>query len=109
LIGKKVSQTLATGSCLPSIGKGFITMAVRAVVDYAFEQYKLKTVSIRCPIHNSKSRAIPERLGFNLAEIKLGYTSRAPTGQTIDYASYLISRHQWYESPNSPLFGAPDQ
>lgn len=80
-------------------GKGFMTMAVGAVIDYAFAQYKLKRLSIRCPIHNNKSRAIPERLGFNLAEIKLGYTSRAPTGQTVDYASYLISPHQWYERP----------
>ncbi len=45
-------------------GKGIVTTACRAVVDYAFEELGLNRVEIRCAPGNRRSRAIPERLGF---------------------------------------------
>ncbi|MCA1632950.1 MAG: GNAT family N-acetyltransferase, partial [Acidobacteria bacterium] len=45
-------------------GKGIMTRACRAVVDYAFREFKLNRVDIHCGLGNAKSRAIPERLGF---------------------------------------------
>lgn len=45
-------------------GKGIITKACRAVVQYCFEELNLKRVEIRVATGNYKSQAIPERLGF---------------------------------------------
>lgn len=47
------------------IGKGIMTKACKAFVDYAFYGYKLNRVEIRCAQGNDKSRAIPGRLGFH--------------------------------------------
>jgi ribosomal-protein-serine acetyltransferase len=45
-------------------GRGAMTAAVRYVVSHCFDVLKLHRVEIRCAVHNSKSRAIPVRLGF---------------------------------------------
>lgn len=47
-----------------SQGRGTMTRAVRALVDYAFSEWKLNRVEIRSAPDNARSRAIPERLGF---------------------------------------------
>lgn len=41
-----------------------MTKAAKALTDYAFQELKLNRVDIRAAEGNSKSRAIPERLGF---------------------------------------------
>ena len=46
-------------------GRGTMTAAVRALVDHAFSVWKLNRVEIRAAVGNTKSRAIPERLGFS--------------------------------------------
>ena len=46
------------------VGLGLMTKAVRAFVDYALVDLKLNRVEIRAAVENTKSRAIPERLGF---------------------------------------------
>lgn len=45
-------------------GKGLMTKACRVLVDYAFNEFGLNRVEIRCAVENKKSRAIPQRLGF---------------------------------------------
>ena len=45
-------------------GKGLITKACRALIDYAFNELNLNRVEIRCGVENKKSRKIPEKLGF---------------------------------------------
>jgi ribosomal-protein-serine acetyltransferase len=45
-------------------GKGIMTKACRALVDYAFDDWKLNRIEIRCAEGNLKSRRIPERLWF---------------------------------------------
>jgi len=46
-------------------GKGFITRACHAILDLAFLTYGLHRIEIRCATGNTRSTAIPIRLGFS--------------------------------------------
>jgi ribosomal-protein-serine acetyltransferase len=48
----------------PYQGKGLMTKSCRAMITYAFDTLKLHKVEIRCAIGNTRSCAIPQRLGF---------------------------------------------
>ncbi len=41
-----------------------MTAACRKLIDYAFDELKMNRVEIRCAAANARSRAVPERLGF---------------------------------------------
>ncbi len=45
-------------------GKGIITRSVKELVDYAFSQMNMNRIQIKCAVGNTKSSAIPKRLGF---------------------------------------------
>lgn len=45
-------------------GKGYVTEAVEAITQFAFEQLGAERVEIRCDSKNIRSAAIPRRLGF---------------------------------------------
>lgn len=45
-------------------GKGMMTRACQAFVDYSLQELLLNRVEILCAAGNQRSRAIPERLGF---------------------------------------------
>jgi ribosomal-protein-serine acetyltransferase len=45
-------------------GRGIMTRAVRAMIDHAFDVYRLNRLEIHCATGNIRSRAIPQRLGF---------------------------------------------
>ncbi|UOQ95014.1 GNAT family N-acetyltransferase [Halobacillus shinanisalinarum] len=47
-------------------GRGYTTEAVAGITQFAFKELSAKRVEIRCDSNNSKSKAIPERLGFRL-------------------------------------------
>jgi ribosomal-protein-serine acetyltransferase len=48
----------------PFQGHGLITRACRALINYSFDDLHLNRVEILCASGNTRSRAIPERLGF---------------------------------------------
>jgi ribosomal-protein-serine acetyltransferase len=50
-------------------GKGIITQCSQVLIDYAFEELGLNKIVISCATGNTRSRAVPERLGFILEGI----------------------------------------
>jgi ribosomal-protein-serine acetyltransferase len=53
-------------------GRGLMTAAVRALVDYAFDERGLHRIEIAAAVDNARSRAVPERLGFRAEGIQRG-------------------------------------
>lgn len=50
-------------------GRGYITESTEAITNFAFNDLHAKRVEIRCDSRNTRSRAIPEKLGFTLEGI----------------------------------------
>ncbi len=49
-------------------GRGLMTSFVKKCIEYGFDELSLKKIVIKCSEGNSKSAAIPKRLGFNQCE-----------------------------------------
>jgi ribosomal-protein-serine acetyltransferase len=45
-------------------GKGIMSKAFKALMDYGFNDLKLNRIEVRVAVENTKSRALPERFGF---------------------------------------------
>lgn len=45
-------------------GKGLATKSCQALVDFAFKEWKLNRIEIRCAVKNIASQIIPRKLGF---------------------------------------------
>lgn len=77
----------------PFQGRGLMTEACRALVHYAFREWKLNRVEIRCGVGNVRSRAIPERLGFK--EEGVLRQAQWVNGRFVDLAVYSILAQEW--------------
>lgn len=77
-------------------GKGIMTNAVRALVNYVFHELALNRVEIRAAERNSKSRAIPERLRF----VNEGTARQAEWlyDHYVDLVIYGMVREEWATS-----------
>jgi ribosomal-protein-serine acetyltransferase len=53
-------------------GQGIMTTCCRAVILHGFKTWNLNRITIECAAENTRSRAIPERLGFQLEGIVRG-------------------------------------
>ena len=51
-------------------GKGIVTSCVRKLVVYSFQKLNLNRIQIKAAVGNSKSSAIPKRLGFQFEGIE---------------------------------------
>ncbi len=74
-------------------GAGTMTAAVCALLDHAFDGWLLNRVEIRAGVLNSRSRAIPQRLGFR-EEGVLRSAERIGT-RVIDHAVYVMTAREW--------------
>lgn len=91
----KHSKQLSLGYWLGEefTGKGVMTKACRAMIDYAFKELTCHRVEIRCAEENYASRAIPERLGF-VQEGILRHTEELG-GQYVNHVVYGILEDEW--------------
>ena len=58
------STTIGYWLAAPYQGRGLMTASVRALVDHAFDEWRLHRVELRAAPGNRRSRALAERLGF---------------------------------------------
>ena len=72
-----------------SEGNGVVTAAVAALVDDAFRRYRLVRVEIRADVDNLPSRAVAERLGFELEGV-LRQSYRVSDEKHSDDAVYSL-------------------
>ncbi len=72
-------------------GKGLVTAACRAVIRECFETYGLHRVEIRCSSMNTRSCAIPGRLGFH-REGTMRHAQKLASGWTDIEVFSLLNR-----------------
>ena len=74
-------------------GRGVMTACARALVDFALDELELNRVEIRCGVDNVASRAIADRLGFQLEG-----TARQDmllNGRYVDLVIYAVLACEW--------------
>lgn len=78
-------------------GHGIMTRVVEALCRYAFEELQFNKVEIRAAVGNTKSRAIPERLGFE----KEGTIRSAEWlyDHFVDHVVYGMLANEWTQTP----------
>jgi len=74
-------------------GRGLMTGAARLMVDHAITIWELNRVEIRAAFGNEKSRAIPERLGFDQEGV-LGQAELI-NGGYLDSVVYAMLAANW--------------
>ena len=75
-------------------GRGLVTRACRALVDYAFQSLDVHRVEIGCAVENARSRAIPEKLGFK-SEGVLRQCDWLHE-RFVDITIYGMLAHEWH-------------
>lgn len=75
-------------------GNGAMTRSVSALIRLVFETYGLNQVIIRAAPTNTRSRAIPERLGFTETGIERQMAKNA-RGDLLDLVIYSLLRSEW--------------
>lgn len=76
-------------------GRGIMTASCGCLLDYAFRNLGMNRVEIRCATGNTRSRAIPERLGFK----EEGTVRQAEWlyDHYVDHVVYSMLRDEWCE------------
>ncbi len=77
-------------------GRGLVTRACRALIDYAFGEAGIHRVVIRAAPGNVRSRAIPERLGFT--EEGVMREEGLAAGGFHDLVVYGLLENEWPRS-----------
>ena len=74
-------------------GRGLMTRAVATLATHAFGRLELHRLEIRCVVENHRSRAVAERLGFELE----GMLTEAHSlhGRFRDLALYAMVKSKW--------------
>ncbi len=74
-------------------GRGTMTLAVRALIDWAFDGWALNRVEIRAAVENRPSRAVLHRLGLREEGVLRG-VERIGAGY-LDHVVYAVLASEW--------------
>ena len=75
-------------------GRGTVTLAVRALIDYAVDAWRIHRIVIQAGVGNARSRAVAERLGFTLEGV-MREAERYLDGHYVDLAVYGLLATEW--------------
>lgn len=75
-------------------GKGYITESSRALTDFGFKHFNAERMEIHCEVDNTKSAAIPERLGYNL-EGTFRILDKDEMGNRIKHQAWYMFKEEW--------------
>jgi ribosomal-protein-serine acetyltransferase len=81
-------------------GRGLATRAVRACVELAFGEWRLERIEIRAAPENLRSRAIPQRLGFQEAGVLRGVERVGD--RWVDHVVYELRAADWPSAVSEP-------
>lgn len=70
-------------------GKGIITKCVEKLIRYAFQKLRINRIQIKTAVGNSKSSAIPKRLGFHFEGIERAGEKHNRTFMDVETYSLL--------------------
>ena len=74
-------------------GRGLMSKAVRAMLEFVFDDLKLNRLELQAHVDNQKSRALAERLGFAFEGVlRQVWTLH---GQAVDHAAYAMLKSDW--------------
>lgn len=80
-------------------GKGIMTKACNLLIDYGFKEMRFNRVELGCAVGNSKSCAIPKRLGFT--KEGLIRDSEWLHDHFVDHEFYGLLAREWKASKNN--------
>ena len=93
------SASLGSWLAETSQGRGIVTAATAALVEFAFGVWKLNRIEIRAGTENAPSRRVPERLGF----VQEGVIRDAERigDRYVDHVLYGILARDWDARPSA--------
>jgi ribosomal-protein-serine acetyltransferase len=74
-------------------GKGIMTQSVRSMLQFGFKTLELHRIVIKAAVGNTKSKAIPQKLGFTFEGI--AYESTMIYDRYLDMEIYSMLDHQF--------------
>lgn len=74
-----------------AVGRGYVAEATRLLSGFAFDHLNANRIMIRCDAENTRSAAVPRRLGFT-QEGLLRRDSTAPAGRIRDTLIFSLIR-----------------
>jgi len=74
-------------------GKGIMTESCRKIIQYAFEEFKMHRITIKTATGNSRSKKIPERLGFTPEGIERA--GEYLNGEYVDLIVFSLLEPEW--------------
>jgi ribosomal-protein-serine acetyltransferase len=76
-----------------AVGRGLVTRAVSAMLDYAFGALGLHRVALQAEVGNEKSIAVARRLGFTEEGIRRA--AGVNSGRYVDMAAFSLLAEEW--------------
>lgn len=86
-------------------GRGLVTRAVSAMLDYAFTTHGLHRIVLQAEVSNEKSIAVAKRLGFKPEGVRRA--AGVNHGQYVDMAAFSMLAEEWATLREQPLRPAP--
>jgi ribosomal-protein-serine acetyltransferase len=85
-------------------GRGLVTRAVSAMLDYAFGTLGLHRIALQAEVGNEKSIAVARRLGFKEEGIRRA--AAVNRGRYVDMAAFSLLAEEWARRSDQRIRGA---